>query len=140
MYVPKHFKTYELVPKVVFDKYADLAIQFLSPDILIAADNLRDIFGPCWVNNWHEGGKIDSAGLRPPNDTTGAMWSAHRQGKALDLKFMQATPEEVRLWIRGHVDDPRIGGINRVELDTPTWVHIDSYNVNRIVWVKVPKP
>ena len=140
MYAPKHFKAYELVPKVVYDRYADSSIQFLDAAILEAGDNLRDVFGPCWVNNWHEGGQIDSAGLRPPNDPTGSPWSAHKQGKALDLKFLQATPDEVRDWILAHRDDKRIAGITRVELGTPTWVHIDSFNVSRIVWVPLPKP
>ena len=141
-YTPTYFKAYELVPKSVYDRFADMSIQFLDPGILAAADCLRKVFGPCTVNNWHEQGTLDECGLRVFGGDQFAKrpLSAHCQGKALDLHFKNITSEEIRDWFRHGQDAvyPVLLAIKRIEVDT-AWLHIDNLNVDRMVWVKIPK-
>ena len=138
-YTPKYFKSYEVVPKEIYDKFGDLSFQFLDPRVLLMADNLRDIFGPVIINNWKEGGTLNSCGLRLADDDVGAKYSPHKYGKALDLHFGKITAEEVRDWISKNQDDERIKYISRIEKDTLSWFHFDIFNVPRIQWISFYK-
>lgn len=123
-YKPKHFIVQELVDPAIYEAKGDAALAMLDPALLESADKLRDRFGPCTINNWHSGGQYKESGLRRPDTKTGAAKSAHKIGKALDLKFAKATPREVYDHI---LKNPSLyPGITELEdvACTPTWLHI----------------
>lgn len=121
MLKPIHFKTKELVHPEIYKKFGEASIYYLDENILKVADFLRGVFGSCLIN----GGGFVNSGLR---DEWGSRWSMHHFGKALDLKFKNASPEEVHKFIHEHEKELYDIGLRRVEAleDTPTWVHIDS--------------
>ena len=43
---------------------------------------------PVTINNWHLGGKFRYSGYRPPDCPIGAKYSAHKIGKAIDIKIL----------------------------------------------------
>jgi len=125
MYKPKYFCIEELVPPDVFGQRGEKAWELLDERILKAADLLREEFGSITVNNWGWGGDFAESGLRIPNCTYYHTFSQHSYGRALDLKFRHAEPEDVRQYILMNEHEDFNGMIGGMELGTPTWVHID---------------
>lgn len=130
MYVPEFFRAEELVPPAVHRARGRRSLQLLDPRLLEALDQLRNEFGPITINNWHVGGTFTESGLRTPECKHYKPYSQHTFGRAADCKFALHEPEYIRRMI---LDNPhKYPFINFVELDTPTWVHIDVRNCRRI--------
>lgn len=131
-YKSKHFKLYELVSPEVFDKYGERAWQFFDPLLLVAMDllydDLRELTGAITVNNWKWDGAYKESGLRSLTYGSADGYSLHKLGKAMDMKFAKFTAEQIRTHIFNNKD--RYWMIKGVELKTPTWVHIDTRNVD----------
>jgi|TARA_B110000902_G_scaffold158551_1_gene181727 hypothetical protein len=130
LYTPKYFIAQELVPESVYKDRGDKAMQLIDPRLLRAYDKLRGVFGSCTINNWHKGGNFSQSGLRTPDSKYYSPYSQHSFGRAGDGKFTDAEPEEVRLYILANPD--KFEDITFLELDTPTWVHVDVRNCKRI--------
>jgi hypothetical protein len=101
VYTPKYFKAYELVGPVMYNKAikanAERRLFYVfNPFLLMTADLLREKYGPATINNWKVGGTLKERGLRDPDTSTGALFSAHKFGCALDMSFKNATAEEIR--------------------------------------------
>lgn len=130
-YQPKYFRIEELVDPQTFDDLGSRALMLLDPGILTALDAVRELFGkPVIVNNWHIGGSFHDRGFRPAGSTTGAPYSQHRLGRAIDFHIPGLTPDEIRLVIlRRQHDIQGLMHITAMEDGTPTWVHIDSRNI-----------
>jgi hypothetical protein len=129
-YQCRHFQIQELVPRAMFERFRDVQeLLWMAFDqrLLWAADALRDHFGVCSVNTWVIGGEQDQCGLRMVDSPVGTALSQHRFGRALDLHFKTATPDEVRKEIL----KSQWPYITRIERDTPTWVHVDVGNHDR---------
>ena len=126
MKASKSFELVELVgPQTIKDR-GDQAIQLIDNRIIIVAQALRDFLNvPITINNWSAGGILHESGLRDINTTTGALYSQHKYGRALDLHFQGITPEQVRQAIRNNWPKFKAAGLTTIELNTPTWVHID---------------
>lgn len=124
-YNPKYFKVEELVDPQIFWLCGNKALAMLNPDLLRAADKIREIFGPVIVNNWHVGGSYMESGLRRLDTKTGAAKSAHKSGMALDIKLRKATLQEVFKYLIANREE--FPGITRIEnpVFTKTWLHID---------------
>ena len=120
-YRPKHFIIQELVPPEVYSVLGDRSWLVLDPRILVSIDQLREQFGPCTINNWHEGGSLHYRGFRPSDCTVGAHLSQHRFGRAMDCSFNASAPV-VRQYIMEHRD--QFPFITRLE-DEVSWVHCD---------------
>lgn len=130
-YRPTYFNLRELVDPNIFAARGNDCWQLLDPNILRAADWLRGIFGPITVNNSYLGGSYSESGLRRWDTTTGAKFSQHKFGRALDLKFRApVTPLQVYNHILANQAEARKHGITTVEdiSKTPTWLHIDCRN------------
>jgi hypothetical protein len=126
MKVTKNFSAQELVDKIVITSRGISAIQLIDIRIVNVAQWLRDYLGEeIVINNWNTGGPYHESGLRDPFSKTGAKWSQHKFGRALDLKFEKTTPEAVRQIIRDNWETLKALGLTTIEKDTPTWVHID---------------
>lgn len=133
LYIPKHFKLYELVPEVVYNsENHDILWGQLDSRELWTADALREKYGTCIINDWYWGGEFQESGLRLPNTTTGARWSQHKRGAATDKKFPDANIKDIIEDMKNHPDDPAFRHITTVEEthngETPTWLHTDCRN------------
>jgi hypothetical protein len=112
--------------------------------ILRGADWLRELFGPCTINGKFGGKGFTESGLRDPFTKTGAPFSQHKFGRALDLKFHKVTCKEVYDYIIRNPGQARENGITTVEdiAFTGTWLHIDcrllpeSFPENGVLVVK----
>jgi hypothetical protein len=96
--------------------------------ILRGADWLRELFGPCTINGKFNGKGFTESGLRDPFTNTGAKFSQHKFGRALDLKFHKVTCNEVYEYIIRNPTQARENGITCVEDIRDTkgqWLHID---------------
>ncbi len=138
MYIPKHFKLYELVSKVDYESLGTRCWQLLDERMLITLDTLREIAGaPITVNNWYYGGSLNWRGLR-----TAAYYgslqkyadsrSMHKYGKAFDADIKGLTAEQARQLVYAHKD--ALPFVSFVE-DNVNWLHCDTRNGDRItVW------
>ncbi len=136
---PDNFILQELVNPVIFHARGDAAWELLDPRAMGMLQKLRDKFGRCRVNDWHDGGGYRDSGLRSMNSGVGAVYSQHKFGRAFDCKFRDATPEEVFKYVlKNHAEFPYITVIENVEF-TPTWFHFDTRNTQRAdIWVVNP--
>jgi len=121
-----YFQIQEFVPKEVHDKFKDRSAMFLDPRLFVIADYLRARFGSMTINNWLWGGKFNHSGYRQPDCPDGAFFSIHKTGGAIDPKFKDVTPDDVRSDIAKLESLYMTMGITTIELNTPTWVHIDT--------------
>lgn len=138
-YLPKHFDLRELVAPDVYAARGAAAWELLDPRLLVAADKIREKFGPVTVNNWHLGGSYLESGLRDPVTGMGARLSQHKAGRALDCKFKDAQLREVYAYLLAHPDEfAEITVVEDIE-KTPSWLHID---VRAADWegIRVVKP
>ena len=137
----RHFTVKELVPPSVYQARGEASIELMDDRIIMGADWLRDLFGAITVNGMFGGKVFTESGLRDPFTTTGAKYSQHKFGRALDLKFHKTTPQAVYAFIMANQDEARKHGITTVEdiADTPTWLHI-SCQVHRGNGIRVVKP
>ena len=127
-YKCKHFRIEELVTPEIFQKYGHLAWQFFDGDLLRDLDLLRDRFGTITINDWVWGGVYRDSGLRNFDYKGIFNRSLHKHGKAFDLKFADHNPHYVRTLI---LNKPHMyKSITTIENNTPTWLHIDSRNID----------
>lgn len=121
-YVPKYFQPFEFLPPDMFQKYGADGLYFMDDRITWTLDKIREYFGKhIIVNTWKFGGQFSQRGYR--NDqNTGAPFSAHRFGRAVDFDIEGVKPQEFRDAARAlKINLPYI---TRIE-DATTWNHID---------------
>lgn len=126
-YRPKYFALQEVVYPAAIQARGEQAWQLMDDRILRGADWLREKFGACTVNGKFNGKGFTESGLRDPFTETGAKFSQHKFGRALDLKFHKVTVKEVYEYIIRNPQEARDNGITTVEdiAFTPSWLHID---------------
>lgn len=124
--------------------------EFLSPGvtdisvmdikIILVAQWIRDQLGrSVTINNYATGGQYKLSGFRPQNTTIGAKKSAHKEGKAIDIKVSGMTAKEVFEWCLQKADELYAMGIREIEDQrfTPSWVHLSTRgNHSRIKIIK----
>lgn len=125
--ITKNFSDVEFLPKELWGKDPK---QLIDPCLFEIVQFLRDKFGGITINNKYWGGQYNMSGLRPANATVGAPKSAHKKGKALDLKFNNdlIDPSGVYHYILQNQELFYKMGLRRMEKieHTPTWLHIDT--------------
>ena len=126
------------------------ADEFLHPDetdinkidlrLIEVAQWLRDTLAkPVTINNYATGGQYKESGLRSLTTTTGAKKSAHKEGKAIDIKVKGKTAKDVYEFCLKHSDVLYSMGIREIEDSryTATWTHISTRgNWERIKIIK----
>lgn len=130
-YVPKYFKAYELLPPDMFQKYGDDGLYFMDDRILWTLDSLREHAGKAiTVNNWKQGGQFSQRGYR--NDaSTGAPFSAHRFGRAVDFDIAGMSAQKFRNHVKSDgMFTGALDYITRIE-DLTNWNHIDCIGLPR---------
>jgi hypothetical protein len=143
-YRPKYFALNEVVHPGAIQALGKRAWTLMDERILRGADWLRELFGPCTINGKFGGKGFTESGLRDPFTKTGAPFSQHKFGRALDLKFHKVTCKEVYDYIIRNPGQARENGITTVEdiAFTGTWLHIDcrllpeSFPENGVLVVK----
>lgn len=128
MYQPKYFEPHELLPGLSGDEtWASLDPVLrakLDDHLLETCDEVRELVGPCTINNYAAGGKRQWCGLRTPECKIGAKKSQHRLGKAADLHPLRMTAEMARTIVRNAVAAGKLKHLGGVELDVE-WLHLD---------------
>lgn len=77
----KYFKIKELVNPAFLITNENILWRLFDERLLKGADKIREKFGPCTVN----ADGLTDCGLRKMDSKTGAVYSAHKFGRALDL-------------------------------------------------------
>ena len=124
-YRPKYFCLHELVPESLYDTVDHAVLWgFFDDRILIAADIIREAYGPMVINNWHVGGGLQYCGFRPWDCKDGAAYSQHKFGRALDLHPVPSSEKVVEIRYRITTGEICAGLVTCVE-DGVDWLHID---------------
>jgi hypothetical protein len=129
----KHFNIKELVNPNIYKRYGDSSWKFLNPLILNAIDTLREGIGsPIIINDWQWGGNYQDSGMREVDSSIGALYSMHKFGCAMDLKFPDSSVDVVYDYILDNEEYWYNTGVRRLEniKHTPTWLHIDCANTH----------
>jgi hypothetical protein len=122
----KHFQIQEFVTRESYIARGEKSIELMDSRIIAVAELLRDLIDkPCIINNWHLNGQYHESGLRSMDTATGAKWSQHKYGRAIDVKVIGMKSEEVRQFIRLHWQEFKAVGLTTIEKDTNGWVHLD---------------
>jgi len=132
MQISNHFFIQEFVPKGVFDSFGFKSTWFIDPRLIVLAESIRDHFQkPITINNWHTGGKFYERGFRVPESTTGAKYSQHRFGRAIDFNVEGLEAHEVYLEILNNEVAFRLAGLTAMENIefTKGWCHCDIRNI-----------
>lgn len=133
MYRPKYYTIKELVNPELLKKIGEeTAWKLFDERVLKAADEIRKIYGPCIIN----GSGLTDCGLRDINSTTGAKYSAHKLGRALDIHIVSLekkweTKKEGKTADYNRVREqlmlnPKFDHLNFEH--NIYWLHIDTYN------------
>ena len=139
MKVSEHFDLQEFVDPVTFGKFGDKSLQFIDPKLFAIAEAFRGlVFGPATINTWHTGGQYKESGLRRFDTATGAKYSQHKFGRAIDIKIVGGNYDHLRSLIRYHWPELKEAGLTTIELDTPTWLHLDCRNTGLDSLYEIP--
>ena len=132
-YKTKYFKIGELVnPTLLAQVGEETAWKLFDDRLLRMADKIREKYGPCTVN----GSGLVDCGLRDINSTTGAKYSAHKLGRALDLHIVSiekkwgtnkaAKTEDYNRVREQLMVNPSFDILNFE--NNISWLHVDTYN------------
>ena len=128
--VSTNFNLDEFVNPMLYHTFGERSIHYVQKPVIIAAQLLRIKFGLAEINTWYDGGNKTDSGVREFDSAVGAGRSYHKYGGAIDIRFKDASPEDVRKYILGNQNVFLNVGITTIEDGTPTWTHIDSRNTN----------
>lgn len=133
MYKCKYFSIKELVnPDLLKQIGETTAWKLFDERLLRYADVIREKYGACTVN---ANGLVD-CGLRDPQSATGAKYSMHKIGRALDLhirsielKCAGNKPAKIAAYNKVReqlMENPNFNGLNFE--NNISWLHIDTGN------------
>jgi uncharacterized protein YcbK (DUF882 family) len=135
----KHFDLREFVTPNAYIALGDKSRWLIDSRLIDIAEALRQqLQRSIVINNWHLGGKYHESGLRDMNTDTGARYSQHKYGRAMDMKVEGMEAEEVRIYIRSNFVWLNALGLTTIENNTPTWVHIDLRNTGLKTLNEIP--
>lgn len=121
--ISEHFLIPELVPPEIWNAWGEKSIWFIDRRIVNAAEKIRTYFNvPMFINTWHWGGQYKERGFRSFGTTTGAQFSQHKFGRAIDFSFTNIKSDEVFEVITKKWAD---FGITTIEQGTRGWNHVD---------------
>lgn len=142
MKVSKNFELEEFINKNTFLQYGSGSLKFIDNRIISIAQFLRDNFGGLTINDWHKGGHYNESGLRDFDTSTGAKFSQHKFGRAIDCKFSDYTVQQVYTKILANPKKFIDAGITTLEdiSATPTWLHVDCRTTGKINDLTVVQP
>lgn len=128
-----YFITQEFVPPEVYNKFGERSIEHMDERMIITANQLRQRYGPTYINTWsfmtnmngtrYRGFRPTMLDSDPITNTRFARKSMHYFGEALDLSFQEIEIEEVY----GDILKNRrlFPYIHRMEANPTSWIHVD---------------
>ena len=93
MYKCKHFVLKELVHPSFLGTNESILWRLFDDRLLKSADGIRELYGACTVN----ANGMEDCGLRKMDSKTGAVFSAHKFGRALDLHIRSIEVEAMKI-------------------------------------------
>lgn len=129
MKVSAHFTLEEFINPADFEQHKEESINLIDKKLIDIAEFIRTDTGkPVTINNWHTGGQYKESGLREKNTTTGAPKSAHKIGKAIDVKVAGFGGKEWYEYVKKNAKKLYQLGARRIEDKSlaTTWLHIDT--------------
>ena len=139
MKVSEHFDLREFIDPVTFRLRGEKSIELIDARIISIAEAVRQLTDcPVTINDWHTGGHYKESGLRIFSTSTGAKFSQHKYGRAVDLKVKGMDAEDVRNLIRQNWSMFHNLGLTTIEKDTPSWVHVDCRNTGLEKLYEIP--
>lgn len=139
MYKCKYFKIIELVPPALSKSVTENTLWIMFDDRLLrCADLIREKYGPCTVNV----GALTDCGLRDPQSATGAKYSMHKIGRALDLHILSVEQCAAKITDAATRKKYKITEYNRIRSELMAdsrfaclnfetninWLHVDTGN------------
>ena len=104
--VSDNFYLDEFVNPTTYNKFGYKSQRYIRPELIKIAQCLRSFTGlPCTINNWASGGAYKESGLRDFHTTTGASYSAHKFGAAIDIKIGDLTSVQMAQIIIDNYED-----------------------------------
>jgi hypothetical protein len=127
--VTENFYLDELVPPEIYSQRGEKSIALLDMRIVNGLQHLRELANvPFTINNWINKGIFDERGLRLPNTRTGAKWSQHKYGRAIDIDPQGMSIAGLFGILKANekyfIERQWITAIENIEY-TRTWLHID---------------
>ncbi len=125
----KYFVLQEFINPNDFAEHKEKSIELIDERLVKIADFIREKTGkPVTINNWHTGGTYKESGLREANTTTGAKKSAHKIGKAIDVKVVGMLGKDWYEFVKKYAKELYQLGARRIEDKSlaTTWLHIDT--------------
>lgn len=127
--ISEHFTLEEFINPTDFAEHKEKSIELIDPRLIQIADFIREKTGkPVTINDWHTGGQFKESGLRESNTTTGAKKSAHKIGKAIDVKVKGFGGKEWYEFVKKYAKELYQLGARRIEDKSlaTSWLHIDT--------------
>ena len=133
----KYFKIKELVCPILLKNISENILWMMFDDRLLrCADLIKEKYGTITIN----AGDLVDCGLRDINSKTGARYSAHKLGRALDLHIdsiekkklsKEEKIKEYNIVRKELLEDERFNCLSFE--NNISWLHIDTYNrINRL--------
>ena len=133
----KYFKIKELVCPILLKNISENILWMMFDDRLLrCADLIKEKYGAITIN----AGDLVDCGLRDINSKTGARYSAHKLGRALDLHIdsiekkklsKEEKIKEYNIVRKELLEDERFNCLSFE--NNISWLHIDTYNrINRL--------
>lgn len=125
----EYFFLDEFIPPEIYSVRGSKSIALMDNRIIEGVTLLRKYANvPFTVNNWAVGGNRDESGLRLPNTRTGAKWSQHKYGRAVDIVPRGMTVRQLFAILKAHEDEfvskCLITTVEDVNV-TLSWLHVD---------------
>jgi len=138
--VSNNFYLDEFINPETYQKFEASSQRYIRPEVIKIAQFLREYLEtPITINNWFDGGQYKESGLRDFNTSTGAKYSAHKFGAAIDVKT-SLKPSELVKKIIDNEEMFMLTGLTRIEDTkfTSSWVHLDCLytGLNKIQIIK----
>lgn len=127
--VTPNFHLDEFIDPSTYASRGEKSLSLMDHRIIVLAQWLLETLDkPITINNWATGGQYRESGLRNFNTKTGAKWSQHKFGRAIDVKCKDATPKQIFAVIKAHeqylIDNQICTTIENTDY-TKTWIHLD---------------
>jgi len=130
--ISENFYLDEFVGKKFYQKFGAKSRWFIDQRLIDMVQFIRTKTGKSvTVNNWATGGRFQERGLRDPKTSTGASYSQHKFGKALDFHVSGISSDDIRELIKGEWKQELMSmGLSAIEAGI-SWVHIDIRNTGK---------
>jgi len=130
--ISENFFLDEVMNPEMYERFGKNSRWFIDQRLIDIVQYIRTKTGkPITINTWYSGGRFKERGLRNPNTSTGAKYSQHKFGKALDFTVSGMSASQVRqLIISDWKQDLMKLGLTAIEGEV-TWVHIDVRNTGK---------